>query len=269
MKKDSFKIIIEVVPPAGSDIQPLLSSLRAVADLCIDGFSVATNPVAKPRMSALAACALIQQETGLPATLHCTTRDLNRLGLQSELWGARALGVEKVLIASGDRVALRDRATTSAVGDLSLYELISLAREAGLHTGVVFDHHPEIDGLSTAVKRLERKVAAGAQFVVTQPAYDEPGADVIYHATREAGIPVIFGILPLRTPRHADFLHDKVAGISVPQHLRERMHRAADAVAEGVANSREMLALAQSRFAGACLMPPFDHYEVLADILAM
>lgn len=265
---NNFSIVIEVVPPAGWDIKPLLTSLRALADLSIDGFSVATNPVAKPRMSALATCVLIRQKTGLPATLHCTTRDHNRLSLQSLLWGARALGVEKVMIASGDRVALRDRATTSAVGDMSLYELISLAREAGLQTGVVFDHHPEVDGLDTAVRRLGRKVTAGAQFVVTQPVYDEDGVDMLHQATRDAGIPVILGILPLRTPRHADFLHNKVAGISVPAHIRERMHQAADAVAEGVANAREVLDLARSRFAGACLMPPFDHYEVLADILS-
>lgn len=264
---NNFRIVIEVVPPAGWNIKPLLTSLRPLAGLSIDGFSVATNPVAKPRMSALAACVLIQQETGLPATLHCTTRDHNRLSLQSLLWGARALGVEKVMIASGDRVALQDRATTSAVGDMSLYELISLARETGLQTGVVFDHHPEVDGLAAAVRRLGRKVAAGAQFVVTQPVYDEDGVDMLHQATRDAGIPVILGILPLRTPRHAEFLHDKVAGISVPAHIRERMHRAADAVAEGVANAREVLNLARSRFAGACLMPPFDHYEVLADIL--
>jgi methylenetetrahydrofolate reductase (NADPH) len=141
------------------------------------------------------------------------------------------------------------------------------AREAGLHTGVVLDPHPESNGLEQAVRRLERKVEAGAQFAVTQPVYDEASARALADATRHVDIRVILGILPLRTARHAEFLHHKVAGIAVPEHVRERMRRATDSVAEGVANARQMLAAARQHFAGACLMPPFDHYEVLFDIL--
>jgi len=87
-------------------------------------------------------------------------------------------------------------------------------------------------------------------------------------AIAHVGIPMIMGILPLRTPRHAEFLHNQVAGIVVPQSVRARMARVGDPVAEGVANAREMLALARKHFAGACLMPPFDRYEMLFDILS-
>ena len=81
------------------------------------------------------------------------------------------------------------------------------------------------------------------------------------------GIPMMMGILPLRTPRHAEFLHHRVAGITVPDPVRARMIRAKDSVAEGAANAREMLAVARQHFAGVFLMPPFNHYEVLFDIL--
>ncbi|NIV37912.1 MAG: homocysteine methyltransferase, partial [Anaerolineae bacterium] len=107
---EPFTITVEVVPPAGPDPEPILTALGQLAGLTFDGFSVATNPVAKPRMSALALCALIQKRTGRPATLHCTTRDHNRLSIQGLLWGARALGIETVLVATGDYVALGDRA---------------------------------------------------------------------------------------------------------------------------------------------------------------
>ena len=88
-------------------------------------------------------------------------------------------------------------------------------------------------------------------------------------ATRDVGIPIpiLMGILPLRTPRHAEFLHHKVAGIVVPEEVRERMAGARDPVAEGIANAREVLAMARERFAGACVMPAFDHYEALLQIL--
>ena len=264
---DKFTISIEVVPPAGPDAAPLLAALEPLAGLSFDAFSVATNPVAKPRMSALATCTLLQQKTGRPAILHCTTRDHNRLSLQGMLWGALALGIETVLISTGDFIALEDRAHTSTVRDLDVFELVQMSREAGLYTGVVFDTHPESDGLEEAARRLERKVAAGAQFAVTQPIYDDAGADQLTAATRQIGIPIILGILPLRTPRHAEFLHHRVAGIAIPDHIRRRMQAASDPVAEGIANAVDMLNIARGQFAGACLMPPFDHYEVLFDIL--
>jgi homocysteine S-methyltransferase len=143
-----------------------------------------------------------------------------------------------------------------------------MARSSGLFTGVVLDPGPEESGMAKPVQRLERKIEAGAQFVVTQPFYDEAGLDELAAATRYIDLPIVLGILPLRTPRHAEFLHQKVAGINVPESVRLRMSRAEDPVAEGIANAREVLGLARDRFAGACLMPPFDRFEMLNRILA-
>ncbi len=267
MTTDAFTVTLEVVPPAGSEAGPILAALGSLAPLAFDGFSVATHPVAMPRMSAMALCKLIQQKTAKPAILHCTTRDHNRISLQGMLWGAVALGIESVLVATGDFVALGDRASTTDVRDLDVFGLVGMARAAGLRTGVVLDPRPESRGLMREVQRLERKIEAGAQFAVTQPVYDEPSADELADALRHLAIPVIMGILPLRTARHAEFLHHKVAGIAVPQQVRQRMQDAADPVAEGSANAKEMLAAARQRFSGVCIMPPFDHYEMLFDIL--
>jgi homocysteine S-methyltransferase len=267
MTEDQFIITVEVVPPAGPDTAPLLAALEPLADLDFNAFSVADNPVAKPRMSAMALCIVLQQKIEKPAILHCTTRDQNRLSLQAMLWGARALNIDTVLAATGDIIALGDRATTTAVRDVDVIDLVRMACEAGLRTGVVFDIHPESAGLEQAVDHLKRKVDAGAQFAVTQPVYDRASADQLIEATHAVKIPIIMGILPLRTPRHAEFLHRKVAGIAVPEQIRNRMQRATDPVAEGVANAVDMLAVARSYFSGACLMPPFDHYEVLFEIL--
>ena len=264
---ESFVLTIEVVPPAGPDPQKVLHALESLGNLDFDGFSVATNPVAKARMSAMALCSMIQRRINKPAILHLTTRDHNRLSLQGELWGAKALGIDTVMVATGDFVAFQDRALTTTVRDADVYQLVKMARETGLTTGVVFDIHPETNGLERAVQHLKRKADAGAQFAVTQPIYDEAGADEIAEATHAIGMPMIMGILPLRTPRHADFLHDKVAGIAVPGSLREKMRQASDPVAQGAANAREMVDAARHRFAGDCIMPPFDHYEVMSSIL--
>jgi len=268
MDSNQFVTTIEVVPPASADPEPLIAALESLADLPVDGFSVATNPVAKARMSAMALCALIQQRTGRQAILHCTIRDHNIISLQGELWGALALGLRTVLCATGDFVALGDRARTTMVKDVNVYDLVVMARNSGHRTGVVFDTHPERkDGLAQAVRRLEKKKAAGAQFAVTQPVYDRISAERLAKATAHIGIPMILGILPLRTPRHAAFLHEKVAGIAVPGHVRRQMEAAADPVEAGIRNARDMLGIARERFAGACIMPPFDHFEILPDIL--
>jgi homocysteine S-methyltransferase len=246
----------------------LLRALDAVSSLPFDRFSVATNPVAKPRMNALALSYLIQQRTGKPATLHCTTRDHNRLSLQALLWGARALGIGSVLAATGDLVALADRAKTTTVRDLDVYRLVRMAREAGLHTSVVLDLRLGSDrALADQVRRLERKIEAGAQGAVTQPVYDETGARRLHDATRHLDLPISLGILPLRSARHARFLHDQVAGIAVPPAVQKEMERARDPVAAGIAGAREMLAIARQWFAGACIMPPFDRFEILSSVL--
>ena len=266
---DHFVTTIEVVPPLGSDAKPLLSSLEALNHLAFDGFSVATNPVAKPRMSAMAVCVLAQQKTNRPAILHVTTRDHNFLSLQAMLWGAKALGITTILAATGDYVALGNRATTTTVRDLDVYGLIKMARarEADFQTGVVIDPKVLPAGIPKAAERLRKKIDAGAHFAVTQPVYGEKDAENLAEAVCGLGIPVVMGILPLRTSRHAEFLHEKVSGITVPGDLLKRMAEADDSIKEGVDNAKEMLAIAKTHFKGACIMPPFDHYEVMPDIL--
>jgi methylenetetrahydrofolate reductase (NADPH) len=262
----SFVLTVEVVPPRGPDAGPLLASLAPLATLPLQAFSVATNPVARPHMSALALSSLIQGRTGKPAILHCTPRDHNRLSLQGLLWGGRALGIETVLAATGDRVSLREKGLTS-VDDLDLFALIGMAVEAGFQVGVVLDPRPERRGLKREVERLRRKVEAGARFAVTQPVYTSGEAFELAEAAAPVGVPVLLGILPLRTARHAEFLHRKVVGIVVPDEVRTRMAAAADPVGTGLELARGMLGVARERFAGACLMPPFGHYELLPELL--
>jgi homocysteine S-methyltransferase len=258
---------LEVVPPAGSDPKSLLDSLASLDPSLFEAFSVATNPVAKPHMSAMALCALATRRTGKEAILHCTTRDHNALSLRSVLWGARALGIRTVLAATGDTISYQRLYRTTAVQDLDVFGLVEVARDAGLCPGVVFDPHPETRGSKPETERLKRKVEHGARFAVTQPVYTTRAAERIAEQTRSAGIPVLLGILPLRTYRHALFLHEKVSGISVPEKIRRRMYDAADPVAEGISLSRELLRDARNTFAGACLMPPFGHYEIVGQLL--
>lgn len=262
-----FTVTLEVVPPNGADPDPLLKALAACDPSLFFGYSVAANPVAKAHMSALALCTLMQQRLGKPAILHCTTRDHNALSLQSLLWGGRALGIDTVLVATGDTISYSRRYKTTVVGDMDVFDLVEAARESGYCTGVVFDPHPESQRLKGEAERLRKKVHRGAQFAVTQPVYSVQAAQQIADAIDASGIPTILGILPLRTARHAQFLHEKVSGISVPEQVRRRMQDAEDPVLEGIRMSRELLQHARKLFPGACLMPPFGHYEIVDEIL--
>ncbi|MGC9333903.1 MAG: methylenetetrahydrofolate reductase, partial [Anaerolineae bacterium] len=168
----------------------------------------------------------------------------------------------------GDYVSLGQRARISTVRDLDVYDLVHLARESGFRVGVVLDPRPETAGLAREVRRLERKADAGAQYAVTQPIFDAAGARELRDATAHLQMPVILGILPLRTLRHAQFLDRQVAGIAIPADVQERLARAADATAEGLAMGCEMLSVAREWFGGACLMPPFGHYETVPGLLS-
>ena len=265
--ENNFTVTVEVVPPPGPDPDPLLKALTALDPSLFYGYSVATNPVAKAHMSALALCTLIQGRLRKPAVLHCTTRDHNTLSLQGLLWGGRALGIDTVLVATGDTISYRLRYRTTAVRDLDVFALVESAREAGLCTGVVFDPHPETQGLKLETKRLQEKIRRGAQYAITQPVYSRESAKRIADAIGSMGVPIVLGILPLRSYRHAEFLHEKVSGISVPEDIRRRMRVAEDPVAEGIRMSRDLLQGARKLFAGACLMPPFGHYEIVGEIL--
>lgn len=267
LQDGTFVTLVEVVPPQGGDVRPLLDKLDRIRDLPIDAFSVASNPVAKRRMSALAVAALVEARTGVRAIMHGTTRDHNRLSAWSNLCGAKALGIETVLLATGDFVALGDRASTTTVRDVDVLDLVEMARHIGLQVGVVFDPGDDPGGTDRQVQRLRSKAAAGAQFGVTQPVYDTPTAETLAGALASVPIPIIMGILPLRSARHARFLHDRVAGIHVPPIVQHRVATATDPVAEGIDGAQRMMVQARRLFAGACIMPPFGHYEVVAAIL--
>ncbi|WP_457553550.1 methylenetetrahydrofolate reductase [Desulfobacula sp.] len=262
-----FIITIEVVPPKGNDPKIVLEKLCSIADLPFHAFSVASNPVAKPKMSAMVFTHLIQKATQKPGILHCTIRDHNRLGMQSELWGAKALGIDTVIAVTGDPSASKAEEKTSTVGDLTVFQLIKMAGDSGLCTGAVLDFRPEVDGLAYEAKRLEKKVTSGCGFIVTQPVYDEQTAKDIQAATKHLKVPVIMGILPLLSYKHAVFLHDKVDGIAVPEPLRQRMKNTDDPLKEGISQARQMLKLARKMYSGACVMPPFDRFDILTDIL--
>ena len=262
--QNEFIITIEVVPPEGGNPGLLLNELKAISTLPFHGFSIASNPIAKPRMSAMVFSYLLQNHTRKPAVLHCCIRDQNRTGMQALLWGARALKIDSILAMTGDRAKAGDVILNDP---MDVFGLIRLSRDSGFHTGAVLDFRPEINGLKAEVRRLEQKKTAGADYIVTQPVYDTETAMAIHQAVKHLEIPVIMGILPLISIRHARFLHEKVAGISIPDYLIGRMEKAKSPLNEGIEQAKALLNISREWFSGACVMPPFNKFHILSKIL--
>jgi methylenetetrahydrofolate reductase (NADPH) len=272
---NDFTSTVEVVPPPGPDSSRLLAALEELTtdtkNIRFDAFSIATNPVAKPRLSALALGELIKRHTGKQVIIHCTTRDHNRLSMQSLLWGAKALGVNTVLAATGDTISPDASGVTSHIKDVDVFELITMCRNAELSTGAVFTPYPDRKAFDGETDRLKKKRDAGAQFAVTQPVYTDRIAEQISEVSSSVGIPILLGILPLVTVRHAVFLRDRVAGIFVPEEIVKEMQTAESGTegeeAAGIALARNLFVKARTLFRGVCIMPPFNKFYLAARIL--
>ncbi|MFQ5459674.1 MAG: bifunctional homocysteine S-methyltransferase/methylenetetrahydrofolate reductase, partial [Anaerolineae bacterium] len=279
-----FAVTVEVDPPNGFDVGALLPKLRALRDTGhVDAFDVADSPRAQARMSALAVAALLQGELGTDTVLHMACRHRNLVAVHSELLGAHALGVRNILVVMGDLPALGDYPDATAVRDITATGLMSLMSKfnrgvdaqgrplddaTAFHVGCAFSFTaPDAEA---ELRLLDKKVAAGASFALTQPVYDP--AVVTRYLDRLGGrfpVPLVLGVLPLWNARHAAFLHNEVPGIAVPDEVLTRMASAGDeGRGEGVAIARETLMVLQGAIDGAYFMPPFGRYEVVADVLS-
>ncbi len=275
-------VTVELDPPKGMNIDKVMDGARRLAQAGVDAISLAENPLARIRMGNMALAQRIQQETGLEAIVHLTGRDRNLIGLHSELMGASLLGIRNVLAVTGDPVSVGGESGATSVFDLNslgLLELISslnegrnlLGAELGGRTaflaGAAFN--PNGPQMSGQLRKLAKKVAAGARFVQTQPIYSTDLLHETLERTADFDIPVLIGILPLVSERNAEFLHNEVPGISLPAEVRRRMKGKSgeEGVLEGLEIARELIDAAGGRAGGFYLMPPFGKVDVALELV--
>jgi homocysteine S-methyltransferase len=278
-----FLRCVEIDPPKGLNPQKALDGARLLKAAGVDAINVADSPMARVRMSAMTLCYLIQREVGVETIIHFTTRDRSLVGLQSELLGAHAAGVRNVLALTGDPPSLGHYANSSAVFDVDSIGLVriidrmnngediageSIGRPARFTIACAVD--PTKPDLDDEARRLHAKLEAGAHFVMTQPIFD---VDVWSRFLKVFGesslpVPVMVGILPLQSSRHAEFLHNEVPGITLTDRARQRMREAGpNGRAEGVRMAQELLEDLVPLSQGVYLMPSFGRYEVAAEVL--
>jgi homocysteine S-methyltransferase len=280
-----FVVSVELDPPRGLNPTKQLAGARMLKDAGVEFVNIADSPMARVRMSALALCFLIQSDVGLETILHFTTRDRNLMGLQSDLLGAHALGVRNIIALTGDPPSLGDYPNATAVYDIDSVGLAKVLRSmnegvdaAGAPIGmqasftVAVAADPTRSDLPQESDRLERKISAGAHLVMTQPVYDintwRKFVDIYTERHGPIPVPVVLGIMPLQSHRHAEFLHNEVPGIRLTERARERMRLAGNqGRREGVEMARELLLEARDAVHGVYVMPSFHRYEVAAEVI--
>ncbi len=276
-------ITVELDPPKGMDTSGLMKTAKALAkEGGVDVFNLAENTMGTPRLSNIAMAHILQQETGVETLVHITCRDRNLIGLQSALMGAWALGIRHLLALTGDPAKIGPQPGATSVYDTQSFGLVDLIRKlnegtnaignpigkpTGFSIGVAFDPHGK--KIEPQVNRLRRKVRLGAQYALSQPVYSVEKAVELYDKTADVGVPVFLGVMPLVSEKNAEYLHNEVPGISIPDDVRRQMHGLSGPAgrARGLALARGLVEELFSRASGFYIIPVFNHVEIALEMV--
>lgn len=279
--KEETTVIVEFDSPKDLDIRGYLYGAEQLHRAGADAITLADNSMATTRMSNMALGAIMKERTGAEPLVHLTCRDRNLLGQQSHLMGLHALGIDQILVVTGDPTRIGDLPGASSIYDVNSFDLIRMVKQ--LNEGVSFSgkplkqkarfvvgaaFSPNVAKLETAVRRLEKKVEAGADFIMTQPVYDKESLHRVKEATRHIPIPLFIGIMPLTGHRNALFLHHELPGVKIPDVVMQRMagKKGEEGRREGVRIARELLDEAVELFRGIYLITPFHYWEMTAEL---
>jgi methionine synthase / methylenetetrahydrofolate reductase(NADPH) len=277
--RGEFVTSVEVLPPKGIDAQKTLDSIRLLVDAGVDAVNIPDGPRAQTRMSAQATAILVQQQIGIEAVLHYCCRDRNLLGMMSDLLGAAALGVNNLLIITGDPPKMGPYPDATAVFDIDSIGLTNMVNKLnhGLDLGnnpigaptrfsIGVGVNPGAINLEEEIRRFEWKVEAGAEYAITQPVYDTEQLRSFIKKIEHVRIPIIAGIFPLVSIRNAEFMHNEVPGVNVTPEILRRMRKASDiskeaAREEGIKIARESLVEVRDLIQGVQVSAPFGNVK--------
>ncbi len=265
-----FVTCVEILPPKGADPSKVLETAKKLRESGVDACNIPDGPRASARMSPMSLAALIRQNSGADPVLHYTCRDRNILGMQSDLLGAHAIGLRDILAVTGDPPKLGNYPDATAVYDVDAIGLVKIINNlnhgldvagnrigapTAIHVGVGVN--PAAVNIEEEVSRLRQKVRNGAEFVFTQPVFDANLFFKFLDMIPEIKTPVLIGILPLASIRMAEFLHNEVPGMSVPEDVRARLAEAGDKAPEvGIKIAVDVLREVRGRVRGAYVMSP-------------
>ena len=283
-----FVVSVEMSPPKGFDASSVLSNALMLKQEGADVINIADSPRARMRMSPWAVAHLAQTEVGIESVLHFPTRGRNLLRIQGDLLAAHALRVRNLFVVMGDPPSIGDYPEATDNYDVApsgLVKLIkqkfnqgadsagaSIGRPCSFTVGVALD--PGAADVDREIKTLRKKIEAGADFALTQPVFEPAVFRAFLKRYEELHgplqLPLLVGILPLASARHAEFLHNEVPGITLADAVRDRMRLAGDqGRQEGIQIAQELLMELREIAAGVYLMPPFGRFDTAAEVFSV
>jgi homocysteine S-methyltransferase len=283
LSRRQFVAVVSMRPPRGLSAEPLVERARLLRIHGVDALQVADLEKSSARLSPLSVAVLVAGQSGLETVLHYTCRDHTLLGMQSDLLGAHAMGIRNVLITTGEPGRIGEFEDASHVRDVDSIGLTNVVARlnhgldiggqpigppTAFHIGVAAN--PSALNLDDEVRRLHYKLEAGAEFVVTHPIFD-PG-DLARFVERAGGIPVpvLAGICPIESFRHAEFLANEVPGLRVPAPFLQRLERADDegrAADEGRAIAVEIAAAVRPMVQGVQVAVSRDQLDATLAVI--
>ncbi len=230
-------IIVELDPPKEFDLDLIINSALKLKDKGINFITLADNPLASVRIDSLTIAGILKQKTNLSLIMHLTGRDRNRIALQSTIMGAHILGIESILCVTGDPIRMYNETNTSGVFDVTSIGLIKLVKvfnegrrtinnlKTNFSIGAALN--PNVKNIEGQVDKLKRKIEAGTDYILTQPIFDKNRFEILNNSLEKNNIkiPVFIGIFPLLSARNADFLHNEVPGMIIPESIRNRLSK--------------------------------------------
>jgi homocysteine S-methyltransferase len=256
-------LIGEAAAPRGLDLDGVVAGVRRQQTAGVCAVSVPDYPRNGARISALALALMLQRQSGVEAVLAVTCRNRNVMGLQSDLLGAHAMGIRNVVLTTGDPAPQTAYADATSVFEVDAIGLINLASRlnhgldiGGQSLGTPTEFHigaavnPFAPDLDAEWRRLDFKVAAGAEYLLTPPIFDLEAFEAVWPRLKATGIPVIAGVLALESLRQAEFHASEVSGVRLPDAVLDRMRQAADPGAAGHAFSMEVAVALRERVQG-------------------
>ena len=281
-----FVVSVEMDPPRGLSLHKLLAGASLLAEAGADVINIADSPMARMRMSPWAVCSQVQRQFDIETVLHFPTRGRSLLRVQGDLLAAHALGIRNLFVVMGDPTAIGDYPEAMDDYDLVPSGLIKLIKQnfnagrdhagtdigqpTSFFVGSALNLTPQ--DVEQEMKTLRRKLRAGADFLLTQPVYQPEAALEFIQAYQERygplEAPILVGVLPLYSARHASYLHNEVPGVSIPEDMQERLRLAGEAASkEGVRMAVELVEQMRAWAAGIYLMPQFSRYDLAAEII--
>jgi methionine synthase I (cobalamin-dependent)/5,10-methylenetetrahydrofolate reductase len=283
LARGKFVKLVEIVSPKGVSSEKEIAKARALSEIGIDAINIPDGPRASARMSALALAVQIHNEVGIEPVLHFACRDRNIIGMQSDLLGAWALGIRNILAITGDPPKLGNYPDATAVFDVDSIGLTNLlnrlnhgldfaGNSIGAPTGfsIAVGVNPGAINLDDELRRLEWKIQAGAEYMITQPVFDLAILERFLKRIEHIDLPILCGIWPLVSYRNAEFMNNEVPGASVPGAIMERMRNTTskeNAFREGVRIARETYQQVRTWVDGVQIAAPLGRIDAVRMML--